>query len=90
MMEHDNGWDYRSSKSYMLQYRYQNVYSHLDEAENLTQNSELLARCQYMRAGIELDGSYAGRYYRNLIGKYGSTKFVGNEKHHCDRLSDYR
>lgn len=90
LQHYDNGWDYRSSKSYMLQYRYQKVYSHLDEAESLTQNNELLARCQYMRAGIELDGSYAGRYYRSLVGKYASTKFVGNEKHHCDRLRDHR
>ncbi|MBO4738378.1 MAG: hypothetical protein J5606_02325, partial [Bacteroidales bacterium] len=87
---HDNGWDYRTSNSYMLQYRYQNIYSHIDEAESLTQNSELLARCQYLRAEIEMDNTYAYLYYRSLNNKFINTKFVDNERHHCDRLSDYR
>ena len=86
----DNGWDYRSSRSYMLQDRYNKIYACLGNAESQTQNRELIARCQYLRAVIDLDDSHKWQYYRNLIGQYGSTRFVGNEKRHCDWLCDHR
>ena len=86
----DNGWDYMSSRSYMLQERYNKVYASLGNAEKLTKNSELLARCQYMRGFIDLDDSHRWQYYRNLVGTYSKTKFVGSEKRHCDLLRDHR
>ncbi len=86
----DNGWDYMSSRSYMLQERYNKVYASLGNAEKLTKNSELLARCQYMRGFIDLDDSQRWQYYRNLVGAYSKTKFVGSEKRHCDLLRDHR
>lgn len=86
----DNGWDYMTSRSYMLQERYNKVYASLGNAEKLTKDSELLARCQYMRGFIDLDDSHKWQYYRNLVGTYSKTKFVGSEKRHCDLLSDHR
>ncbi|MBO4613654.1 MAG: hypothetical protein J5709_00895 [Bacteroidales bacterium] len=86
----DNGWDYLSSRSYMLQDQYNKVYSYLDLAEKNTTNSELIARCQYMRGVVELDDSHKWQYYRNLTGKYANTKFVSTERRHCDWLCDHR
>ena len=86
----DNGWDYMSSRSYMLQELYNKVYSYLGNTEKLTTNSELIARCQYMRGVIDLDDSHKWQYYRNLVGKYANTKFVSTERRHCDWLCDYR
>lgn len=90
LQQEDNGWDYKTSRSYMLQKRYNMIYSHLANAESQTGSNELLARCQYMRAAIELDRSFAGQYYRSLSNRYAGTRFVGNERRHCDLLSDYR
>ena len=86
----DNGWDYLSSRSYMLQDQYNKVYSYLDHAEKNTTNPELIARCQYMRGVVELDDSHKWQYYRNLTGKYANTKFVSTERRHCDWLCDHR
>ncbi len=86
----DNGWDYLSSRSYMLQDQYNKVYSYLDNAEKNTTNRELIARCQYMRGVIDLDDSHRWQYYRNLAGEYANTKFVSTERRHCDWLCDHR
>lgn len=90
LQNNDNGWDYKSSKSYVMQCRYKKVYACLDNAEKLTKNAELAARCRYMRAAIELDVTYVAGCYRNLMSHYAETKFIGNESHHCDILADYR
>ena len=79
-------WDYRSSSSYLQQQQYNKVYSHLAAAEETTQNAELLARCQYMRAAMEMDKTFEERHVANLLRKYGNTKFITAERPHCDVL----
>ncbi len=90
LQNNDNGWDYKSSRSYMLQSLYNKVYACLDNAESLTKNAELAARCKYMRGVIDMDNSHKWQYYHSLMGTYANTKFVSNEKRHCDLLCDHR
>ena len=90
LQTYDNGWDYKSSRAYVMQQRLNNINNCLDNAERLANNNELAARCQYMRAAIEPDRRHAAEYYRHISEKYTNTKFISNEKRHCSILADYR
>lgn len=81
-----DSWDYRSS-SYFQQQQYKKVYSHLDAAERLTQDAELLARCLYMRAAVDTDIPHESLNIANLLRKCGKTKFITSERPHCDVLN---
>ena len=68
----------------------QDTYKVLLQAERMTRNPELLARCQYLRSYLEKDGSLAARTQREMTGKIEGTNFYRNEIRHCDQLTDYR
>ena len=87
---YDNGWDYLRSKVYSTQVIYKEISKHLDKAEKLSKNRELIARCQYMRSHVELDDSRKQQYRYHLTKDFTDTKFHSNEMIHCDYLSMYR
>lgn len=86
----DNGWDYLRSVAYAKQQLYKEIGMHLDKAEKLTSNRELIARCQYLRSYIEPDASRQQQYRRHLANDFTDTRFHRNEMLHCDYLSMYR
>ena len=86
----NNGWDYMSSKSYMLQQRCKIISTNLAAAENRTTDREFAARCRYMRASTALEPSQAQHFLRQLTSNYSNTQFVSGESRHCDILSDYK
>lgn len=90
LQQKDNGWEYRTSKSLMLQKRYLTIINYLDKAEKLTKDSEMAARCRYMRYVIELDRLQNAQICRRLLRDYADTRFVNEESRHCATLADYR
>ncbi|MBO4645728.1 MAG: hypothetical protein J5642_04355 [Bacteroidales bacterium] len=83
-------WDYATSSAFLLQGQYLRILQHLQEAERLTGNRELKARCQYLRCYIEPDKSTLARLQRQTVSQYKGTQFHMLEIAHCDVLTQYQ
>lgn len=91
----DNGewaedWNYKSSPSYEFQNRYKSIESHIAEAEKLSKDIELSARCQYLGFVVDIEQYSKRQHCRSMMDKYGNTALMSSESRHCPVLADYR